>query len=125
MNNTVESLSFKTCPVCKKVWVTRNDFLYDTDIGIIGYQVHFEELTEGLFHFGHSCGATISFKAGMFRDLYDGPMFEAPLTGTDDCPGYCLSRDELKSCPAKCECAYVREIIQLILCLPKLDHDES
>ena len=35
-------------------------------------------------------------------------------TGTDDCPGYCLRVDELGRCPARCECAYVREIIHVI-----------
>ena len=103
------------------VWETRNDFLNDPDISIVGYQVHFEELHEGLFLFNHSCNSTIAIKAGLFRDLYDGQMFEDRLTGTDECPGYCLIKYELKPCPAKCECAYVREIIRLILFWPKMD----
>lgn len=112
---------FKACPTCKKVWQTRNDFLDDPDIAIVGYEVHFEELTEGLFLFKHSCGATITLKAGSFRDLYDGPIFEARMTGTDDCPEYCLVKHELRPCSAKCECAYVREIIQLLMAWLKMD----
>ena len=119
MNTALDRVSFKKCSVCKKVWVTRDDFLYDTEVSIVGYQVHFDELTEGLFLFNHSCGSTISLMAGAFRDLYDGPMFQARMTGSDDCPGYCISKSELRPCPAKCECAYVREIIQLIKTWPK------
>ena len=52
--------------------------------------------------------------AGQFQNLYNGPIFEQRLTESEDCPGYCLRKDELRLCPAKCECAYVREIIQII-----------
>ena len=116
---------FKTCPLCKKAWETRNDFMDDPDVAIVGYQVHFEALTEGLFLFNHSCDATMTLKAGVFKDLYNGPIFEQRLTGTDDCPEYCLIKHELRPCTAKCECAYVREIIQLILIWPKLENDEK
>lgn len=125
MNAESVTRPFRTCSLCSKVWETRNDFLDDPDIVIAGYQVHFEELSEGLFLFNHSCKGTISLRAGLFRDLYDGPIFEARLTGTDDCPEYCLIKHELRPCPAKCECAYVREIIQLIMAWPKMDHNES
>jgi len=49
-----------------------------------------------------------------FKDLYDGPIFEARATGGEECPDYCIRQDELRPCPAQCECAYVREIISLI-----------
>jgi len=32
--------------------------------------------------------------AGQFQNLYNGPMFEQRLTGGEDCPGYCLRKDE-------------------------------
>ena len=125
MNNDFSHLSetplFKKCPVCKRVWETRTDFLDDPDIIIIGYQVHFKELSEGLFLFNHSCNATMTLRAGAFRALYDGPIFKTRLTGTDDCAGHCLVEDELRPCPAECDCAYVREIMQLIKAWPKLD----
>lgn len=116
---------YKKCPICKNIWATRNDFLDDPDIEVVGYQVHFEELSDGLFLFNHSCKGTISLKAGLFSDLYDGPIFKERLTGTDDCPEYCLVKHELRPCPAKCECAYVREIIQLIMAWPKTNHNEA
>ena len=114
-----EATPFRTCPVCNKVWETRNDFLDDPDIELSGYQVHFKDLTEGLFLFNHSCKNTLALKAGLFADLYDGPIFEEQLTGTEDCPEYCLKKHELRPCPNKCECAYVREIMQLIMAWPK------
>lgn len=38
---------FKVCPNCQKEWETRSDFIYDPDIEIIGYQVHFKDLERG------------------------------------------------------------------------------
>ena len=43
------SSGFKKCTVCDFEWALRDDFLSDRNIEIIGYQVHFEELAEGLF----------------------------------------------------------------------------
>jgi len=125
MNTDIENMPFKTCHVCNKAWTNRNEFLDDGDITIIGYQVHFKELTEGLFLFNHFCGSTISVRAGLFKDLYSGPMFEERLTGTDECSGYCLVEHELRPCPAKCDCAYAREIVQIIKAWPKLDWYEK
>ena len=87
--------------------------MQDDGISILGYQVHFESLEEGLFLFNHSCKGTLSVSVAAFKDLYDGPVFEIRATGTGDCPGHCLHEDELSPCPAICECAFVREIIQL------------
>ncbi len=86
---------------------------------MIGYQVNFDELMAGMFLFNHVCGTSLAISADDFRDLYDGPMFTEKLNGTDTCDGYCLHESDLRPCPAKCECAYVREIVQLILKWPK------
>lgn len=109
-----EKAIFKECSVCNFQWPLRKEFLRDPNIEIIGYQVHFEELTEGLFLFNHSCKGTLAITAKEFNDLYDGPIFAERATGSDDCPGHCLHQNDLDPCPAKCECAYVREIIQVI-----------
>ena len=114
MNDKINDI-FKECPNCGHKWKTRNDFLADKNVILIGYQAHFNELETGLFQFNHSCGTTFSVMAKDFRDLYDGPIFEDTKTGTRHCPGYCLKKSELAPCPAKCECSYVREIIQKIL----------
>lgn len=85
----------------------------------VGYQVNFDCLEEGLFLFNHDCDTTLAIRTGIFKDLYHGPIFSERLTNTDECPQYCLHKSELRPCTAKCECAYVREIIQIIKDWPK------
>ena len=53
--------------------------------------------------------------AEKFMDMYDGPVFDEKLTGKPECPGYCLNKSELRRCPAKCECAFIREILEKIV----------
>jgi hypothetical protein len=92
-------------------------FLDDPTLELIGYQPNFSELEAGLFLFQHNtpdCGTSLAIEAGRFSDLYDGPIFTESLRGTDKCCGYCVHQSELRRCPAKCECAYVREILQII-----------
>ncbi len=105
---------FKLCKNCGQQWATRDDFLNDTDISLIGYQAHFEELTLGLFLFNHICKTTLSLHAEKFTDLYDGPVFSEWKTGKEECPGYCLKTSSLDQCTAKCEGAYIRETMQII-----------
>jgi hypothetical protein len=104
---------FKKCALCKRTWATRQDFIDDPDIDIIGYQANFIELETGLLYFNHACKSTLAVPVEFFSDLYSGPMFQERKTGTDHCPGYCLHKHTLTRCPAECECAYVRKIIQL------------
>jgi len=117
---TRQTKKFKTCPSCEKLWPTRQQFIDDPRLKLIGYQVNFKELKTGLFLFNHSCGTTMSLKVEKFVDLYDGPVFTERKTGSDQCLGLCLHRSELRPCPAKCECAFVREIIQIL----KSDEDK-
>jgi len=113
---------FKTCASCRTNWPTRQDFLGDPDLTVLGYQAHFDALELGVFLFLHGrCKTTVAMQAGKFTDLYDGPVFEERRTGQDDCPGYCLVETELRPCPAKCECAYVRETLQIIANWPKAE----
>ena len=105
---------FKKCPKCGFEWASRDGFLIDDSAKIIGYQVDFTELMSGLFLFNHSCNTTLAIKANDFADLYEGPVYKVRATGSDECPEFCLYQDELSPCPAQCECAHVREIIQII-----------
>ncbi len=105
---------FKECPYCGFKWNTRDSFISDPDVTIIGYQASFKKLTKGLFYFNHSCNGTMALSVSDFKDLYSGPVYEERRTGGDGCPGHCLSMDNLESCPAQCECAFVRELIQII-----------
>ena len=87
---------------------------------MIGYQVNFDQLDLGFFLFNHlKCGTTLGISAGSFKDLYNGPVFSERLTGTEKCREYCLHEYQLDPCPATCECAYVREILQIVRKWPK------
>jgi len=105
---------FKKCHKCNFKWKDRNEFIDDKRTNIIGYQAHFEHLEAGLFLFNHDCGTTLALEVHHFKDLYNGEIFQENKRGSEECPGYCLRTSELRPCPAKCECAFVREIIQII-----------
>ncbi len=106
--------SFKKCTCCQHDWKTREKFLEDPGIELIGYQVSFDELLLGLLLFNHTCGTTIAIPVNKLRDLYAGPIYATRKTGEKECLGYCLRQSELRPCPAQCECAWIRELIQLI-----------
>lgn len=114
-------MSFKTCN-CGQVWNSRESFLSDSAVRLLGYQVDFEVLREGFFLFNHhssQCQTTFSLQAGAFFDFYKGPVFKERLAGTEHCEGHCLRQDDLERCPQKCECAFVREVIRIIDEWPK------
>ena len=107
--------NFKICPSCEKSWDSRDEFLADKSLELVGYQVHFKDLEQGLFLFNHStCKSTISVQSGRFANLYDGPLYSKNMAGSQGCPDHCLSKNNLAACPAECECNYVREVIQII-----------
>ena len=110
---------FKRCPKCYFEWSRRADFLGDPNLEPIGYQVNFSALKAGIFLFNHDCKGTLAIAVGEFSDLYSGPIFKERADGSQECPGQCLHEDNLAPCPAHCECAYVREILQLIRKWPK------
>ena len=106
---------FKKCPLCSYRWRSRKDFLEDAKTEMIGYQVNFDNLRLGFLLFNHlDCGTTFGIPAGVFKDLCNGPIYSERLIDTEECPEYCVHEKQLDPCPAKCECAYVREIMQTI-----------
>ncbi|MBX7256584.1 MAG: FHA domain-containing protein [Candidatus Hydrogenedentes bacterium] len=105
---------YRKCPHCGTVWSSQDALLSDPSLVLAGYQVRFDDLGAGLFLFNHSCGTTMAITADDFRHLYNGPVYPEPRTGSDVCPRYCLNKEELRPCGADCECAYVREVLQLI-----------
>ncbi|MBN1866035.1 hypothetical protein JW916_01965 [Candidatus Sumerlaeota bacterium] len=112
---TVPPGVFKECPLCGHQWLSRSEFLSDSEVEILGYQVSYEDLNLGLLYFNHLvCRTTFTIEAGDFADLYEGEVFQESRAGTEDCPEYCHRIRELRPCPVECECAYVREIIQVI-----------
>ena len=92
--------------------------LADPLIELIGYQVNMAILEEGLFYFQHQregCGTTMAIPVAAFKDLSDRP-FLAPSAGSrpKDCAGLCLNEHKLGGCPEKCNCNWVRDILQTI-----------
>ncbi len=114
-----EDAIFKQCKMCEETWRNYHDFLSDPYISLAGYQVNFEALEAGFFLFNHSCHNTLAIPAEAFTHLYDGPIFKERATGSDKCPGYCLDKCQLQPCAAECECAYVREVLQIVKKWPK------
>jgi hypothetical protein len=116
----VEMQPFKKCSCCSNPWFDRDEFLRDVSVQLIGYQPNFINLELGYFLFNHTnCKSTIAVPAGLFKDLYDGPVFAARMTGSESCPGYCLQEAYLDPCTQNCECAYIREIMNVIREWPK------
>lgn len=124
-NTNHESLTahpgFKACRLCNKEWQTRWEFLSDPKIELLGYTVNFQVLSLSLFRLNHSCGNILVVEAGKFRDLYQGQIYRERKTGTKKCSGYCLHESNLDPCPAKCECAWVSEVISIIKLYPKTE----
>lgn len=108
---------FKQCSLCKTEWVSRDSFLRDPEIIIIGYQADFSDLDKGLYLFNHNkygCKTTLACYVEDFADLYTGAVFAENRFGTENCPGYCLDRKNTKSCPAECRNSYPRMLMQII-----------
>jgi len=117
---------FKKCTCCDYPWLSRGEFLTDIQLVFVGYQVNFSNLELGFFLFNHTaCQSTIAVPAGYFKDLYDGPIFAERKTNSENCPGYCGERDAFGPCEQECECAYVREIIQIVRQWPKNECEPS
>jgi len=112
------SKAFKQCTMCNQKWQDRDSFLKDEELELNGYSADFEKLENGLFYFTHiipDCRSTLALRAKVFIDLYKGIKFSESKIGSKECPGFCLERETLARCPAFCEFAFVREIIQIIL----------
>lgn len=105
---------FKECSRCGFSWDSREQFLHDPKVQVVGYQASFDHLEGGLFLFNHACKTTLALAVKDFADLYCGAIFETRRKDTPECPQFCLNHDDLRPCPIQCECAFVREILQIV-----------
>lgn len=108
---------FKACPTCGHIWQSRNDFIMDGDVNIVGYQSNISDIEKGMFLFNHNienCGSTIALHVKSFMDLYTGPTFPEPKAGTGECEKRCLEYSDIERCNADCRFAYIREIMQFL-----------
>lgn len=123
-NCPAPAAGFKTCPKCGRVWETRDAFLSDPELRLLGYQADFHDPRQGLLLLNHSrpdCLTTLSIAAREFGDLAGAGLisWSSRRAGTQDCPGHCLRRNNLERCPAECDCAFAREIVARIAAWPK------
>jgi len=119
---------FKTCTNCRHNWDSRKSFLSDPDVRLLGYQANFIKLEAGLFLFSHdatACRTTLAIHAAEFTDMHQGPVFETRMTRTAKCPGHCLHKDSLEPCGNECECAYVRDVVQIVKTWPKEGEEDK
>ena len=111
--------SFKTCPKCRHEWKTREEFLDDPEVSIIGFMANNEDSKKGAYLFNHSppdgrCNSTLAVYVSHFMDLYDGPFYEELKAGSEECSGHCARIEVLEKCNAHCRNAMAREIIYRI-----------
>ena len=112
---TVGAEPFKTCTFCGHIWPVRAAFLADPKVVAVGYQAYLPDPILGLFLFNHMvCETTLALQAETFSDLYDGPIYKGQLNGTKGCMGHCDHQEDLEACPGQCECAWVREVLQVV-----------
>jgi hypothetical protein len=115
--------NFKECTLCKTVWSTRFEFLYDPQIRLIGYQMNVKNVERGLLLFNHlSCRNTLALDVIDLSTMYDGPFYRENKHGSQECPAYCLNQDSFEPCPVQCACAYIREIMKII---QDIDHTKK
>ena len=104
---------FKRCSVCGQSWSTREHFLKDAEIELIGYQPDFDELADGTLMFNHvafGCGTTLELEIGDFEDLVAARRHGRRLDGTEECHGHCLRIRNLERCEAQCDNAWARQV---------------
>lgn len=114
---------FKTCPNCKTEWESRDDFLADESVELNGYQVSLKNLPSGLFLFTHmhdSCKSTMGIHVTDFNDMYTGERYAINKALSPECPRYCIDEKRMDRCDVHCECAFVREIINIIRNIRKI-----
>lgn len=105
--------SFRTCSKCGFEWKSRQQFINDSEIVIIGYQANHVDLVPGFFYFNHSCKGTLTIRANAFEDLYDGPIYENNRKESELYHDYCLRQKGSRHFLFKCECVYVKQIIRI------------
>jgi hypothetical protein len=107
---------FKICSKCDYEWQTRDDFLQDASLFLIGLQAGYGKFDRGFYLFNHlaekdKCNSTIAVGVENFMSLYSGPMYETVHAGSEACSGHCAKVDDLARCSVSCRNATAREVM--------------
>jgi len=108
--------SFKICPKCDYEWQTRDDFLQDASLFLIGFQAGYAKSDKGFYLFNHlvekdTCNSTIAVDVENFMSLYNGALYEDVHAGSETCSGHCAKVDDLARCSVPCRNATAREVM--------------
>ena len=99
-----KELKFRECD-CGRSWKTRDEFLKDRYVKILGYQPDFVNHKYNHFLFVHrtkGCGQFFAVRASDFGDLREKECPNELCTGHSECPGYCLDTFDLRVCSVTC-----------------------
>ncbi|UCD56988.1 MAG: hypothetical protein JSV16_14405 [Candidatus Hydrogenedentota bacterium] len=107
---------FRKCD-CGQTWKTRDEFLHDRNVKIVGYQPDFVNHRYNHFLFHHrakSCGQYLGVRASDFSDLREKECVDDLCIGQEQCPGYCTDTLDLRICSVTCRNASDRMIASKI-----------
>jgi len=107
-----ERTTFKKCD-CGKTWKTRDEFLRDKLVKIVGYQPDFVNRKYNHFLFRHrakSCGQLLAVRASAFSDLREKGCPNELCAGKENCPRYCMNTLDLRVCSVACRNATDRAL---------------
>jgi hypothetical protein len=111
-SRTKKEQEFKSCD-CGRSWKTREEFLKDGKVKIVGYQPDLVNHKYNHFVFFHrikDCGRFFGIRASDFSDLRDGRCPKELCMGQEDCPGYCTDTLDLRVCSVACRNATDRAV---------------
>lgn len=109
---------FLQCSCCDRAWPSRDEFLADPLLDVVGYQADFLRLVSGYFLFTHlapGCGSTLALEVERFADLRRDPRDGPDLHGTAECSGLCGRTEALARCRNRCRNVWVRELLRAIV----------
>jgi hypothetical protein len=106
--------SFRSCGMCRKQWPTRQDFISDPELRLLGLQAVPDFPDANLLVFEHECGTSVSVLASRLRDLVPDAEADDPslplLQGTESCSGFCNRLESLEACDRRCRNARDRRL---------------
>ena len=105
---------FKTCTMCKYVWLSAADFEREGRTRPLGLVVDFDDPWQTLVLFNDACGSTLALRAEELRERL--PPLDAELLASHPlCSRHCLKFDDLEPCANPCRNAPLRNYVARIV----------